>query len=392
MSMRLVMAGYLVSLIAAMAGCIVVARSRSAFAGLNWLIGSILTAFVGVILLAGRTVIPDFASIVVANEAILASFVLFQLAIVAILRSTRRYLLLSAGIGIALLVAFLYFTYVSNNFSARILVRTAAVFAQVLISTVVLFRHRDPALRSPIRVAGGTLVAFNTVQAMRFIVTLIWPPLPGILHPDPLQAFFSFLNCILGLGIVLALLWLALWSRQRDLQTMALTDALTGLINRRAFDEIIERELGRCQQSWEPLALLLIDIDSFKAINDDYGHLAGDEVIRQVGYALEANAGDGDIVGRYGGEEFVMVLRDLSLDEAEAVAEGLRMQVAALRELPQGIHVTVSIGLAIFETGDTCASLLKRSDDALYFAKRSGRNRVSVGLTSLVPEAPSFRQ
>jgi diguanylate cyclase (GGDEF)-like protein len=160
---------------------------------------------------------------------------------------------------------------------------------------------------------------------------------------------------------------------------MAFTDALTGLMNRRAFDEIIARDMcghGR----GEPLVLLLIDIDSFKAINDDYGHQAGDEVIRQVGRVLQANSRADDSVSRYGGEEFVMLLRDLRLDRAEAIAERLRTQVAGIRGLPQAIEVTVSIGLAVHGPDDTFASLLKRSDDALYFAKRSGRNRVSMEL------------
>jgi diguanylate cyclase (GGDEF)-like protein len=196
------------------------------------------------------------------------------------------------------------------------------------------------------------------------------------MHPDAAQAFFSFANCIMGLSSCLAVLWLSLGSQRHDLHTMAFTDVLTGLMNRRAFDEIIEREMrGRHH---EPLVLLLIDIDSFKAINDDYGHPTGDEVIRQVGRVLEANSRANGTVSRYGGEEFAMLLRDLRLDRAEEIAERLRAQIAGIRELPEAVGVTVSIGLAVHGPGDTFASLLKRSDDALYFAKRSGRNRVSV--------------
>jgi diguanylate cyclase (GGDEF)-like protein len=228
-------------------------------------------------------------------------------------------------------------------------------------------------------VAGWALVAYCTMQMTRFMVTLIWLPSPDLMHPDAVQAFFSFVNCIMGLSSCLAVLWLALCSQRHDLQTLAFTDALTGLMNRRGFDEIIEREM-RSHRRGEPPVLLLIDIDSFKAINDDYGHQAGDEVIRQVGRVLEANSRAGDTVSRYGGEEFVMLLRDLRLDRAEVIAERLRAQIAGIRGLPEAIGVTVSIGLAVHAPGDTSASLLKSSDDALYFAKRSGRNRVSVEL------------
>ena len=378
MSIRLVIAGYSLSLVAAIVGCLVIARSRNQVPGLNWLIATLSTALVGSVLIYSRSSIPDFFSIVVANEALLVTLVLLHQAIATILGSSRRHLRLSLGVAAALFAAFLYYTYISNDISARVLLRTTAVAVQILISVVVLFRHKDPALRSPLRVAGWVLVAYGAMQITRFLVTLIWPPSPDLMHPDAAQAFFSFLNCIMGLSSCLAVLWLALGSQRHDLHTMAFTDVLTGLMNRRAFDQIIEREMRAHHR--EPLVLLLIDIDSFKSINDDYGHPTGDEVIRQVARVLEASSRPGDTVSRYGGEEFAMLLRDLRLDRAEAIAERLRAQIAGIRGLPEAIRITVSIGLAVHSPNDTFASLLKRSDNALYFAKRSGRNRVSVEL------------
>jgi diguanylate cyclase (GGDEF)-like protein len=369
----------MLSLVAAIVGCIVISRSRHQVPGLNWLAGALSASLVGSALLYSRSRIPDFFSIVVANEAMLVTFVLLHQAITVILRSSRRFLWLSIGVAGALFTAFLYYTYVSNDLSERLLARTAAVTLQILISIVVIFRHKDSALRSPLRVAGWSLVAYSTMQLSRFIATLIWVPSPDLMHPDAVQAFFSFVNCIMGLSSCLAVLWLALWSQRHDLQAMAFTDPLTGLMNRRAFDEIIEREM-RVHRSGEPPVLLLIDIDRFKAINDDYGHQAGDEVIRQVSRILQANSRASDAVSRYGGEEFVMLLRNLRLDRAEAIAERMRNQVAGICGLPEAIDVTVSIGLAVHGPGDTSASLLKRSDDALYLAKRSGRNRVRMQL------------
>ena len=377
--MRLVIVGYMLSLMVAILGCLVISRGRKEVRGLNWLIGTLSAALAGAALLYGRSRIPDFFSIVVANELMLAALVLLHQATTAILGSSRRCLWMSLGLAGALLIALLHYTYVSNDLGARVLARTAAATVQILISIVVLFRHKDPVLRSPIRVALWTLAGYCTMQMTRFVFTLIWPPSPDLLHPDAVQAFFSFVNCIMGLSMGLAVLWLALWSQRHELQTMAFSDALTGLMNRRAFDEMMESEM-RGHRRGEPLVLLLIDIDSFKAINDEYGHLAGDEVIRQVGRVLQANLRADDTVSRYGGEEFVMLLRDLRLDRAEAIAERLRMQIAGIGGLPEAIGVTVSIGLAVHDPGDTFASLLKRSDDALYCAKRSGRNRVSMAL------------
>jgi diguanylate cyclase (GGDEF)-like protein len=363
----------------AILGCLVLSRGRREVRGLNWLIGALSAALVGAVLLCSRSRIPDFFSIVVANELMLATLVLMHQAIAAILGSSRRCLWLSMGLAGALLIAFLHYTYVSNDLSTRLLARTAAVTVQILISIVVLIRHKDPVLRSPIRVALWALIAYCTMQITRFVFALIWPLSADLMHPDAVQAFFSFVNCILGLSMALSVLWLALWSQRHELQRLAFSDALTGLMNRRAFDETMECEM-RSGRRGEPLVLLLIDIDSFKAINDEYGHPAGDEVIRQVGHVLQTNVRVDDTVSRYGGEEFVMLLRGLRIDDAEAIAERLRMQIAGMGGLPEAIGVTVSIGLAVYDPGDTFASLLKRSDDALYCAKRSGRNRVSMAL------------
>lgn len=380
MSIRLVLAGYVLSLFAAWVGCILVARSRAVFPGLKWMIGSVSAALISVVLIIGRPTVPDFLSIVIGNAVMLAVFILLHQAIAVILNSPRRYLTLSLGLLAALFVSYLYFTYVSDDISNRILARTAAVIAQILISIVVLFRHKDPVLRSPIRVTGCILSIFGAVQVARLVVTTMTTPSSDIMHPDAAQAFFSLLNCVFGLCCFLGVLWLAFWAQRYDLQTMAFTDGLTGLMNRRAFDEMIEAELQSSRHRKQSLALFLIDIDSFKSINDCYGHLVGDEVIRRVGATLHASLRAGDMVSRYGGEEFVMVLHDLSLDRAESIAERLRAQVAGIRGLPSGVHVTVSIGIAVHDFEESSESLLKRSDDALYFAKRSGRNRVSVAV------------
>jgi diguanylate cyclase (GGDEF)-like protein len=149
-------------------------------------------------------------------------------------------------------------------------------------------------------------------------------------------------------------------------------------MNRRAFDEFLHRELQPADRRQEPMALLLIDLDHFKAINDEHGHQMGDEVIRRVSRLLCINTREIDAVARYGGEEFVMMLKGMNLERAESIAERLRTQIEAMAGLPEPIRVTASIGIAMKDPGDTVASLLKRSDEALYLSKRAGRNRVST--------------
>jgi diguanylate cyclase (GGDEF)-like protein len=273
---------------------------------------------------------------------------------------------------------YLQYTYVSPDIRSRIVVRSITIAIVAALSAVVLFRHSNPALRYPARVAGWVFAAFGALQLSWIGVSFIWPPNPDRLHPGPEQAFFNCFNFLLGMSACFTVVWLAVCAQRRDLQLVATTDGLSGLMNRRAFDEILKQEIQNGDRRQEPVTLLLIDLDHFKSINDEFGHAMGDQVIRRVSKLLSANTRSADEVARYGGEEFVMLLRGQRLDQAESIAERLRKQIEAMVGLPEPVSVTVSIGIAMRHPEDSVASLLERSDEALYASKRAGRNRVST--------------
>lgn len=160
-------------------------------------------------------------------------------------------------------------------------------------------------------------------------------------------------------------------------------DPLTGLKNRRAFEAALHEATNRSVQHGEPLALLVVDIDRFKEVNDTFGHLAGDRVIRSVSTLLSANVKGKDTVARLGGEEFAVLLPDTPLSGAERVGEALRHAVehSRLRRSNTGEtigHITVSVGVTAYLAGETHDDFIGRADKALYMSKRAGRNRVSV--------------
>jgi diguanylate cyclase len=161
----------------------------------------------------------------------------------------------------------------------------------------------------------------------------------------------------------------------------SLTDPMTGLSNRKFFDEALERSIADAQTRGEPLSLLMIDIDHFKKFNDTYGHLTGDQVLRLVAASLKQNVKGQDIAARYGGEEFGVILPNTVLRSAVTVADHIR-RAAMSKELMKrstGEHlgrITISVGAAALHRGDTPQSLIERADACLYAAKRSGRNRV----------------
>ena len=171
--------------------------------------------------------------------------------------------------------------------------------------------------------------------------------------------------------------------RERErLQAEAQTDALTGLANRRRFDEILSKEFETARQQQTPLSLLVLDLDHFKGVNDEYGHPAGDAVLKNVSRALTRVARRGDLVARTGGEEFALVLHETDRLDANATAERC---LAAIRETctaweEQSLCVTISVGGATFDVSShsRAAELVAEADAALYEAKQAGRDRAHV--------------
>lgn len=172
----------------------------------------------------------------------------------------------------------------------------------------------------------------------------------------------------------------------RALQDLAWRDGLTGLVNRRALDELLAKEFVAATRHRRPLSLLLIDIDHFKSVNDTHGHQAGDGVLREVARRVGALVREGDVAGRYGGEEFLVVLHSCSADGAREVGERIRAGVAA-RPIPVDaggpdveLQVTISLGGAEVDHNSpmTPEQLLAQADAALYAAKAAGRNRLCI--------------
>lgn len=265
--------------------------------------------------------------------------------------------------------------------------RTAAVCLVYLIAWLLAARELWPG-HSRIGGAGRkmalTVCLLYALLALARIVHAGWAG--EVYDADAMR--FTMLSSLgmhwLSFSFILCALYICYERALERTQHQASHDGLTNLLNQRRFRELAEAACRRAWRERKPLALLLLDVDHFKSINDRYGHQCGDLVLQQLAACLRAEAGRDDIVGRYGGEEFVMLLPRTGLEDAHAAAQRILRAVDALRPQPAAaappLRVSVSIGVASTsqQPYDGLSSLFRAADGQLYRAKRNGRNRIEL--------------
>ena len=210
---------------------------------------------------------------------------------------------------------------------------------------------------------------------------------PHLLSPPALQGlyYFNLLATLLLLAVLAGRYYLLITQTQAALQVMARTDGLTQLPNRGSITRTVELHQARASQG-HALSFIMCDIDNFKRVNDRGGHSAGDEVLQIVSRSMAASLRSADIIGRWGGEEFLVVLPDTDTPEAAMIAERLRLNVAATHIQGSVSPITITIGLATSDPGESATDTIARADAALYDGKRAGRNRV---VTAPGPPGPT---
>lgn len=332
--------------------------------------------------LALRGLIPDWISIAVANTLVVA-------ALVVGLRSLRRFLgsaprdLLGWGLTGALFLYLLLYSVVWPSNVARTVAISTAV-AIMAVRAALLLRHDAPAAcRLSCRFTEIAFWATAAMTAARGVSILILPS-DNVMAPAPLNvATFMLYAAFIVVG-TLGVMWMEIESLQGDLVRSAHYDSLTGIYNRGTFLEECARELSRCARGGPGFSLAVFDLDHFKLVNDRYGHPVGDRVLKSFAEVLRASIRKHDTVGRYGGEEFALLMPNTGKDTAARVAERVRREVETRGVMAEGrrIEVTVSGGVAAYGTdGEDWDALLSAADTALYTAKDGGRNRIVIART-----------
>jgi diguanylate cyclase (GGDEF)-like protein len=342
--------------------------------GIDTIAVSFLLGIPGAILLVLRGAIPYFVSVLLANSFVLASFVFLYRGILRFLGSRRTILLPCAASYFSLAVLF-YFTLIQDRIVPRIVAISVTIGLVRGLIAIELFR-KSPGFPSPkvMRLFAASMTLFAAVSVCCGVFTMIHGSPSHLLESNAIGTATLLIGvvsvCATGLFIiVLASNFLIARSRDESQK-----DMLSGAFNRRGIEAKLAAELKHLYRSQSRLSIALIDVDYFKSINDIKGHAAGDAALRDVAHAINAHLRGRDFLGRYGGDEFLLILPETPCHVALNVTERLSQSVRDLGISAGEKPLTLSIGLTEASSSDDTVSLIARADKALYKAKSEGRN------------------
>ncbi|HEY8879938.1 MAG TPA: GGDEF domain-containing protein [Roseateles sp.] len=338
--------------------------------GLGYWAAAPLVGFTSALLFTLRGKLPGLLSLGLANALMFAGAVLFVAGSYRFFEkplSARAWVLL--GVTTLAIVAFMQFF--TGPYGWRVL------FMGLLLGGVGIWHAHliwsRPVQSFATRFTGVVLLVSSTITLARAVTAPFMPPEEGLFTPSPIQVVYllglAFGTLLTSIGTVL----MAAEHLRQELERLITHDSLTGALTRRALFATGEAELSRARRQGRALSVLMLDLDHFKRINDEHGHLMGDRVLADFVERAHAVLRRPAVLGRYGGEEFVALLPDTDAAQALAVAERLRTSAAADAALPR---CQVSIGVATARDEDTLDSLINRADTGLYQAKALGRNQV----------------
>lgn len=359
--------------------------------GLGRWAAALLVNAIGHLLIMLRGLIPDLLSIVVGNLMLSSVFVGMIAAVYQFQGRPVRWPLLLAPP----LLVLVFVSVFIDNFPARVSFVGLVIGLQAVWALLAALSHRHATVgRGQWLLVAGLLLEAVVLGGRALVAISTHTEATNILQSSALQTLTFLATFSVVLISSVGFVFMSRDRADENNRVLAALDPLTGVANRRSLIAALDRDVARAQRMREPMALMMVDIDHFKDVNDQYGHPAGDRVLCSVVNVLRQRVRAQDLVGRYGGEEFMVLLPDTGLVGAEQLARELCKAVEESRcpadGVPgPGIAVTVSIGVfgGRLESGDSWDMLIAAADRALYQAKNNGRNRVEVATGLRRPSA-----
>jgi diguanylate cyclase (GGDEF)-like protein len=364
------------------AGLLMVRLTNPLLRGIGWLGASFAAGGTSASLLLWSHHSAGWLSLGFENLALLLSFVLLHMAVLGLTEDTSAFPALGTALLSLQAAIALSFVFEGGSTRLRVFVAGALVSVQAAQTAIVLLRVTKRGILISARFTAAILLSFASLYLSWSVIQALdkdWV----IVGEAEMVTFVLYLT--IALGVAFGFFWMTTTMLSVGLEDLASIDPLTQIYNRRFFLKWCEKEVVRSQRSALPFSLLLIDLDHFKRINDSFGHHSGDSVLCAVVENIQDSIREIDVLGRWGGEEFVVLLPGASSEAAFLVAQRVRENIEGLLLPEQEIQpvgsnlmiVTVSIGIATYRGfEDLVHTMLQRADTALYEAKASGRNCV----------------
>lgn len=354
-------------------------RMHRGAAGLAWFAGFGSCICAGAILIALRAYLPDVISIFLGNLMFSAGYLCLHRSMTGFFNSGAGQWRIQAALVVAQGFSQFEFALVHPDTTLRLIALSIILAAQLAMTAVFVVRHTPAFMRAAGWLMGVLLALLSAGNLVRLVSLLIQGAPSNYLRGGSMLAWTVLNTTVLQGGTLVAFVWMTAARLHHDLEVQALTDPLTGLLNRRAIELLAKRTIAASQRTGQAVSAILFDLDDFKNINDSFGHLCGDNMLIAIARCIEQNLRPGDMFARLGGDEFAALLENTDLEAANTIAQRMRMAIEELRIQyeRQEVGATASFGVAqLRNASDGWKDLLLYCDRALYAVKGGGGNLV----------------
>ncbi|MBD8527252.1 GGDEF domain-containing protein [Pseudomarimonas arenosa] len=357
----------------------VFARRFPHYPGAGWVAAADACIALGAYLIAMRGEFPDWLTTLPASALTLLGLLLNYEGLRRLLQERNAWFWSPHWLLLLLLPGSWYYTYVDPSVHGRVVVFSGVGCLAALLTTYMVLVPQRAADAPNLRPVAWVFAGFALMLLLRVFHTQDPRQVDDFMYAGALNAAVLASYIVFLILKDVGLLQACVRQLIADVERQARTDPLTRLMNRRAVMEQGERAFHRAVSGQAPMAAIMVDLDHFKRVNDEHGHQTGDAVLQGVARILQGSVRPGDLCARFGGEEFLLVLPETALAEAEQLAERLRLKVEqSSPEHCGGIACTASFGVAALADETRLEELISRADQAMYEAKHAGRNRVEV--------------
>ncbi|ERM57159.1 MULTISPECIES: GGDEF domain-containing protein [Vibrio] len=346
--------------------------------GLSLFSSSMFVIGSGTILLSLRGSISDFMSIIVGNLTIAYGFHLVLHSLTVFRRHSRQIVQYSRIALFLVLVSFVQFTYYEQSIQNRIIVMSLYLAFVTASSAIVILNGKRNDLSLAVNMMALPFIIYSFFMTFRAIKThFSLNEMNSLISANYLNEYTYILSIILIVSMSFSMLWLINARLVHSLQCLSQQDPLTALKNRRALDQAVKKH--QVQVNYKPVCIVLLDIDNFKQVNDQFGHLVGDDAIKALATTVLRLIDLPNTVFRLGGDEILIWLPNSNLERAAALSEKLRSAIQKIRlEQQPSLKITSSFGISLLSENENWKDCVARADRALYQAKLKGRNTIVI--------------